>query len=64
MDKWKAELLVKMRMNGISQKRLAAHLGLTPQYVSMIFSGAKSSKKAETSFTEAVNSIISHQVSP
>lgn len=58
MDKWKVELLVKMRIHGITQKKLAEHLGVTPQYVNMVFSGSKSPKKAEHNFTEAVDTII------
>lgn len=50
-------------MHGITQKKLAEYLGYTPQYVNMVFSGAKSPKKAETTFTEAFNNIIAHDKS-
>ena len=59
MDKWKAELLVKMRMNKITQRALAKHMNLTEEYVSMIFNGKKNPECAEKKFTNAVNDIIS-----
>lgn len=63
MDKWKAELLVKMRINRVTQKQLAEQLGVTPQYVNMVFSGSKSPKKAEINFNTAFETIISQRLS-
>ncbi len=58
MDKWKAELLVKMRMNKITQRTLAKEMGITEEYVSMVFNGIKNPKCAEEKFTNAVESIL------
>lgn len=63
MDKWKAELLVKMRMNKITQRALAKHLGLTEEYISMVFNGFKTPKNAEERITCAINEIIAERQS-
>lgn len=63
MDKWKAELLVKMRMNKITQRALAKHLDLTEEYISMVFNGFKNPKSAEEKFTNAINEIIAERQS-
>lgn len=63
MDKWKVDLLVKMRTNKITQRELAKHLNLTEEYVSMVFNGTKNPKCAEENFTNAVNEIISERQS-
>ncbi len=58
MDKWKAELLVKMRMNKITQRALAKHMNLTEEYISMIFNGAKNPKNTKDRILQAINEII------
>lgn len=59
MDKWKAKLLVDMRINKITQRALAKELGYTEEYVSMVFNGSKNPKNAKEKFISAFNSIIS-----
>ena len=58
MKKWAANLLVVMKQNGITQRELAEKLGVTYQYVSMVFNNKINIKTAEQRFTKAVDEII------
>lgn len=59
MDKDLAELLVKMRVNKITQKQIASHMGITNVYLSMIFNGKKKPKGFAVRLSEAIDEIIS-----
>lgn len=61
MDKDLAELLVKMRVNRITQKDLALHLGITHVYLSMIFNGKKHPKGILERLNDAVDEIINNR---
>lgn len=45
-------------MNKITQRTLAKEMGITEEYVSMVFNGIKNPKCAEEKFTNAVESIL------
>ena len=36
---WTADLIGEMHLNGVSKRRLAEQMGLTPEYVSMVLNG-------------------------
>ena len=53
-EKWTAEIVGAMHLNKISRKQLAAQLGVTPEYVSMILHGHRAPAGAEQRFREAL----------
>ena len=55
---WTAEIIGEMHLHRISKKSLAGHLGVTPEYVSMILNGHRDPPGAEVRFREAVMEII------
>ena len=57
--KWTADLIGEMHLNGVSKRRLAEQMGLTPEYVSMVLNGHREPDGAEERFRAAVKSIIS-----
>lgn len=60
---WTGNIIGKMHIHGVSMKQLAAHLGYTPQYVSMVLNGKKSPDGAERLFCKAVDEIIAKRCS-
>lgn len=50
-----------MHNNGVSKKQLAAQLGITGEYVSMVLAGKCRPKGAQQRFEAAVNNIISER---
>lgn len=55
---WILEIVSQMHQWKISNKRLAAQLDVTPEYVSMVLNGHRSPAGAEEKFRSAVNAII------
>lgn len=55
---WTAEIIGEMHLYRIAKKRLAEHLGVTPEYASMILNGHRNPPDAEARFREAVAEII------
>lgn len=55
---WTAEIIGEMHLHRISKKSLAGHLGVTPEYVSMILNGHRDPPGAEGRFRKAVMEII------
>lgn len=51
---WIAEIIGKMHINSITQKQLAEHLNLTPQYINMLLAGKKTSSKAQIMLEKAL----------
>lgn len=52
------EIIAKLRINRITQRKLAEQLGVTEEYVSMILNGkAKKSKDIEQRMNEAIKQI-------
>lgn len=58
LAQWIAELVGQMHKWKISKKRLAAYLGVTPEYVSMVLNGHREPAGAEEKFRKAVDDII------
>lgn len=61
MNNWIASAVGKMHVNKISNIELAKKMNVTPQYISMILNGKKSTKNAETRINDAIDSIIAEQ---
>ena len=59
LAQWIAELVGQIHKWKISKKRLADHMGLTPEYVSMVLNGHREPAGAEEKFRKAVDEIIS-----
>lgn len=55
---WTAEIIGKIHLYRISKKSLAEHLGMRPEYISMILNGHRDPPEAEVRFREAVTEII------
>lgn len=58
LAQWIGDLVGKMHKWKISKKRLAEHLGVTPEYVSMVLNGHREPANAEEKFCKAVEEII------
>jgi predicted transcriptional regulator len=61
--KWTGNLVGLMHDNKITKTMLAAELGVTREYVSMVLNGHREPDGASERFSEAVNSLIARQVS-
>jgi predicted transcriptional regulator len=57
-ENWTAKLIAKLHMNRISKKRLAAQLGYTPEYVSMVLNGHRNPNGAKKEFSKALDELI------
>ena len=57
-EEWTGHLIGKMHNHRISNSDLAAELGVTKAYISMIFNGARSPAGAREKLEAAVNAII------
>lgn len=58
MDNWIEKAVGKMHTHKITQIKLAEHLGLTNDYISMIFRGVKNPKGAKEKILTAIDEII------
>ena len=58
LAQWIAELVGQMHKWKISKKRLADHMGLTPEYVSMVLNGHREPAGAKGKFRRAVDEIV------
>lgn len=54
---WIGEIAGQMHKYGISQKQLAAHLGLTPEYISMVLNGHREPTGIEDRLRKAIDEI-------
>jgi transcriptional regulator with XRE-family HTH domain len=55
---WTAEIVGKMHANRIQQSQLAKHMGVTPEYVSMILNGHREPQHAQERFRAALDELI------
>lgn len=57
-EEWTGTLVGRMHTHKITHKRLAQHMGLTQEYVSMVLNGKKTPKNAPTRFGAALDALI------
>lgn len=57
-EQWTAEIIGEMHLNHITALELSAQLGYNPKYVSAVFNGHRSPKKAERTFRQALDELI------
>lgn len=55
---WTGQVVGQMHVAGISGKQLAEHMGVTPEYVSMILNGKRAPEGAEQRFKTAVDELL------
>lgn len=60
-DAWTGVLVGKMHNKGVTYDALAAQLGVTKSYVSMVLNGARKPANACQRFNEAFNAIIANE---
>lgn len=58
MERWIADIVGTMHINKISNKDIAKEMGVTPEYISMLLNGKKSTKTAKEDLTSAIDSIL------
>ena len=61
MENWIEIAVARMHTHKITQIKLAEHLGLTNDYISMIFRGVKNPKGAEQKILTAIGEIIARK---
>lgn len=54
---WIGEIVGLMHKHGISNKQLAAHLGMTPEYISMVLNGHREPVGIEARLRAAIDEI-------
>lgn len=57
---WIAEIVGLMHKHGISNKQLAAHLGVTPEYISMVLNGHREPTGIEGRLRKAIDEITNN----
>ena len=55
--KWTGRIVAALHTLGVTQHELASELGVTPEYVSMLLGGKRTSKKMEERMDAAVEAI-------
>ena len=58
---WTGDLVGLMHNHRITNKKLAAHMGLTNRYISMVLNGHRQPPGAEDRFRRALDELISQQ---
>lgn len=58
---WTADVIGEMHLKGITKKQLAASMGVTPEYLSMVLNGHRNPVGAEQKVKEALNRIIARK---
>ena len=59
-DTWTGVLVGKMHNKGVTYDALAAQLGVTKSYVSMVLNGARKPANARQRFNDAFNAIVTN----
>lgn len=62
LAQWIAEVIGEMHIRKISKRQLAAELGMTPEYVSMVLNGHREPEGAEEKFRAALERCKSQEV--
>lgn len=57
LDKWIGEVVGELHVSGIEHREVAKELGVTAEYLSMIFNGKRTAKGMERRVKDAINSI-------
>lgn len=55
--KWTGDVVAALHINGITQAELAAKMGVTVPYISMLLNGKKNSAGAKDCMMEAIQQI-------
>ena len=55
--KWTGDVVAALHINGITQAELAAKMGVTVPYISMLLNGKKNSAGAQDRMMEAIQQI-------
>lgn len=55
---WTGRIVGLLHTHRITQTELAAELGLTAQYISMVLNGKKTSRGIEERMVDAINAIV------
>lgn len=55
--KWTGDVVAELHINGITQAELAAKMGVTVPYISMLLNGKKSATGAKDRMMEAIQKI-------
>lgn len=58
---WTAEIVGILHANRIKQTELAAHMGVTPEYLSMVLNGKREPAGAEQKIRDALAKLLSAQ---
>ena len=61
MEFWIGEIVGKMHVNKISNIDVAKAMGVTPEYISMLLNGKKTSKSAKEDLTAALDTILAER---
>lgn len=59
---WTGEIAGAMHVGQISKKQLAAFMGVTPEYVSMVLGGHREPAGAEDRFRQAVRNMLAQRL--
>lgn len=57
IEPWAGEVVAELHMKRITQSELADEVNVTPQFISMVLSGAKNSSTIEKRIREAISRI-------
>lgn len=57
LKKWIGEVVGEMHIRKISANQLAEHMGMTPEYISMILNGHREPKDIEDRLRKAIEEI-------
>ena len=58
---WIGEIVGLMHKYGISNKQVAAHLGITPEYISMVLNGHREPAGIEDRLRKAIEEIVANR---
>ena len=60
LSKWIGEVVGEMHIRKITTNQLAAHMGVTPEYISMILNGHREPVGIEGRLRKAIEEIANH----